>query len=155
MASQCKFTASYYDSETGKSEEFKCKEEVWTRGFCIFHDEKYLQDKDNFEERKQEVTKRLMDKVTNSIDHNEALFCIGYYLPLVEIHANFTKPVYFSDATLQGANLSRAEFSGKDDFSLARFCGEANFKSEFKDRAYSRYALFEYNFTGVLVSGES
>ena len=113
MAAQCKFTTAYDDLETSKWEKFKCKEEAVTQGFCIFHDEKYLQDKDNFEEHKQEVTKRLMDKVTNSIDHNEALFCIGYYLPVIEIQAkNFTKPVYFRNATLQGANFSGAEFSG-------------------------------------------
>ena len=42
----------------------------------IFHDENYLQDKDNFEEHKQEVAKRLMDKVINSTDHNEGLFIL-------------------------------------------------------------------------------
>jgi Pentapeptide repeats (9 copies) len=130
-------------------EEFKCKEEAWTRGFCIFHDEKYLQDKDNFEEHKQEVTKRLMDKVTNSTTHNEALFCIGYYLPFIEIEANFTKPVYFFNAIVQGANFRGAKFSAPASFNLAEFSAPASFNlAEFSAPASFNSAKFsgEANF---------
>ena len=42
-------------------------------GLCIFHDKKYLQDKDNLEKRKQEISKRLTDKVNDSITNNIAL----------------------------------------------------------------------------------
>jgi hypothetical protein len=113
-------------------------------GFCIFHDENYLQDKNNLVERKKEVTKRLMDKVAYSIDHNKALFCIGYHLPDIKIKArNFTKPVYFSHATFQDADFSGAKFSQLAYIDLAEFSGKAYFYSAtFSEGANFNHATF-------------
>ena len=90
-------------------------------GFCIFHDNNYLQYKNNFLERKKQVTKRLIDKVTDSIAHNKALLRIAYYLPDIKIEGDFTKPVYFSDAGFQQVDFSGAKFSGEASIDSAKF----------------------------------
>jgi hypothetical protein len=47
-----------------------------------------------------------MDKVTHSIDHDKALFCIGYYLPDIKIEGAMDKLIialrtaYAKDGTL-------------------------------------------------------
>ena len=49
-------------------------EDILDSGFCIFHDENYLQDKNNdHKEHEQKVRDRLEAKVRNSIDQNEPL----------------------------------------------------------------------------------
>ena len=69
-----------------------------------------------------------MDKVRHSVDKKEALLCIGYHLPDVTIkQANFTKPVYFSNADLACVDFSETEFSRGASFGSAKFSGVANF----------------------------
>src|SRR5207248_2961376 len=106
-------------------------EDILDSGLCIFHDENYLQDKNNHKEHEQKVRDRLEIKVRNSIDQNEALLCVGYHLPDITIkQGNFTRPVYFSECEFQGlANFSLAKFSAEADFNSARFSAEANFIS--------------------------
>jgi hypothetical protein len=128
-------------------------------GLCIFHDECYLQDKNNLAEREREVTKRLMDKVAHSIDCNKALFCIGYRLPGIEIKGNFTTPVYFSHANFSApANFSAATFSARAYFTSAKFFGEANFSAAtFSARSYFNSATFSARayFTSAKFFGEA
>jgi uncharacterized protein YjbI with pentapeptide repeats len=127
---QCQFASTYYDYEAKvPGAKFECKEEDLGTGFCIFHDSNYLQDKNNFLERRQEVTKGLMDKVTDSVAHDKALFCMGYYLPDIKIEGDFTKPVYFSDAKFQQADFSGANFFGVADFHSAKFSQRVYFNS--------------------------
>jgi hypothetical protein len=95
----------------------------------MFHDKNHLQDKDNRKECENKVRDRLMDeKVRKSMDKNEALFCIGYYLPDIKIKANFTKPVYFSGAVLGQIDLSRTIFEREAFFNKVVFNGRNRFQ---------------------------
>ena len=118
---KCQFNAKYYDYESKAEVDYNCDskdEDILASGFCIFHDENYLQNKDNPEEHKQKVSKALMDKVNDSITNNKALFCIGYNLPPdIRIHGTFSKPVYFSHAKFQRVDFSSTKFSAVADFS--------------------------------------
>ena len=120
---ECKFITEYWDHERSEDVDYNCDskdEDILESGLCIFHDENYLQDKNNHKEQEQKVRDRLEAKVRNSIDQNEPLFCIGHHLPdTIFKQANFTKPVYFSEC----------RFQGLADFSLAKFSVEANFDS--------------------------
>src|SRR6476661_7312694 len=100
---RCQFTANYYNLETRESTQFNCEKDALDNGlFCIFHDEKYLQDQNNSKEHEQKAKKELMDKVSSSLTQKEVLFCIGYHLPdNITIRGDFTKPVYFSKAKFQ------------------------------------------------------
>ena len=130
----CKFTAKYWDHERSEYVDYNCDskdEDILDSGLCIFHDENYLQDKNNHKEHEQKVRDRLETKVRNSIDQNEPLFCIGYHLPDIIIkQANFTKPVYFSECEFQGlADFYSATFSAEAHFPKAKFSSEAHFNS--------------------------
>ena len=123
---KCQFTAKYYDYERLAEADYKCHddEESVGSGRCMFHDEKYLQDKNN--QKEQKVRDRLMSKVDYSIDQSQALFCIGYHVPDIEIKANFAAPVYFSKCEFQGrVDLYGASFQGTGDFGFGTFSGEA------------------------------
>jgi hypothetical protein len=90
-------------------------------GFCIFHDNHYLQDKTNYEEHKGKVMERLKHKVDRAISNNEPLLCIGYQLPgfsLSDLIYNweFTKPVYFSGSQFLGKQISLELNSKKQTF---------------------------------------
>jgi hypothetical protein len=129
----CRYFTKYYNFRRKSPEEgskFKCEEESLDNGFCIFHDEEYLQDKDSFEEHKEKVSNRLIAKVNDSITNNKALFCIGYYLPDITFKtnfANFAQPIYFSKAKLKQVDFSKAKFCGIVSFIEAEFSGKANF----------------------------
>jgi uncharacterized protein YjbI with pentapeptide repeats len=129
---KCQFTTKYWDYESKALVDYNCNSkdgEVLDSGFCIFHDENYLQDKNNHKEREQEVVTKLMVKVNNSIDRKEALLCIGYRLPDIKIKGNFTKPLYFLQAKFQQIDFSLAKFSGEASFNSAEFSEKANFGS--------------------------
>jgi uncharacterized protein YjbI with pentapeptide repeats len=103
-------------------------------GFCIFHDEDYLQDKTNHDEHKRTVLNRLKRKVNHAISNNEPLFCIGFQLhdfslsDLRSISNEFSKPVYFSRSHFFGkADFYKADFKGEVHFDGAKFQGEAYF----------------------------
>ncbi|MGB8035622.1 MAG: hypothetical protein WCF03_17545 [Nitrososphaeraceae archaeon] len=75
---ECKFTTEYWEHErSGERVDYNCDskdEDILDSGFCIFHDENYLQDKNNdHKEHEQKVRDRLEAKVRNSIDQNEPL----------------------------------------------------------------------------------
>jgi hypothetical protein len=79
---KCQFNTKYYDYESKAEVDYNCDskdEDILASGLCIFHDENYLQDKDNPIEHKQKVSKTLMDKVNDSIANNKALFCISIF----------------------------------------------------------------------------
>ena len=85
---ECKFTTKYLDYERSEYAYYNCDskdEDILDSGLCIFHDENYLQDKNNHKEHEQKVRDRLETKVRNSIDQNEALLCVGYHLPDITI----------------------------------------------------------------------
>jgi uncharacterized protein YjbI with pentapeptide repeats len=118
---------------------FYCDEEPLASGFCVFHDEGYLQDKTNNEDHKRKVLDRLWHKVNHALSNNEPLLCIGFQLPDfslsdLSISKEFTVPVYFSDSQFVGkAHFTEANFKGTADFSGANFQGgaffyEANFE---------------------------
>jgi hypothetical protein len=71
MSDICKFTTKYSDYEAVdvgfKEVSFRCQEKKEpSSGWCIFHDKDYLQDKDNYENRKKTVLERLKQKVNHS-----------------------------------------------------------------------------------------
>lgn len=146
---KCQFNAKYYDYESKAEVDYNCDskdEDILASGFCIFHDENYLQNKDNPEEHKQKVSKALMDKVNDSITNNKALFCIGYNLPPdIRIHGTFSKPVYFSHAKFQRVDFSSTKFSAVADFSEAIFEGESTFrKTHFSgEKVFFKKAIFQ------------
>ena len=74
---ECKFTTKYWNFEVSRGVDYNCDskdEDILDSGFCIFHDENYLQDKNNdHKEHEQKVRDRLEAKVRNSIDQNEPL----------------------------------------------------------------------------------
>ena len=138
---ECKFTTKYLDHERSIKVDYNCDskdEDVLDSGLCIFHDENYLQDRNNHKEHEQKVRDRLEAKVNKSVDQNEPLF-IGYHLPdIIFKRANFTKPVYFSECEFQGlAYFSSATFSAEADFSSANFQGVTDLNNAaFFDRTY-------------------
>ena len=136
----CQFTAIYWNYESKATVDYNCDskdEEVLDSGFCIFHDENYLQDKDSRKENEQNVRGKLMAKVLKSLEKREPLFCIGYFIPSIRINDIFTNTVYFSKCKFQGVtNFDQAKFS-EADFSSAEF-SEADFSSaEFSEADFS------------------
>jgi hypothetical protein len=112
---KCQYPTKYWDYESLAEVPFHCDsrdEDILPSGVCLFHDENYLQDKDNHKEREQEVVTKLMVRVNKSIDQKEALLCVGYHLPDNIMIVDFTKPVYFCQAKLQRIDFSSAKFSG-------------------------------------------
>jgi uncharacterized protein YjbI with pentapeptide repeats len=79
------------------------------------------------------VLERLKQKVNHAISHNEPLLCIGFQLSDfslsdLNIRKEFTKPVHFSAANLQGGVLfNKANFQLRPDFNIANFEGKADF----------------------------
>jgi hypothetical protein len=105
---KCQFTTKYWNYESQKEIPYNCDSEnvdVLDSGLRIFHEKRYLEGylfhRDQFEpleisKRIERVTKRLMDKMNDSLANKKALLCIGYYLPYITFkQANFAKPVYF------------------------------------------------------------
>ena len=172
----CQFTAIYWNYESKATVDYNCDskdEEVLDSGFCIFHDENYLQDKDSRKENEQNVRGKLMAKVLKSLEKREPLFCIGYFIPSIRINDIFTNTVYFSKCKFQGvtnfdqakfseadfssaefseADFSSAKFSKKADFGFAEFSGQANFSSakfseaDFSSAKFSGQADFSITF---------
>jgi uncharacterized protein YjbI with pentapeptide repeats len=155
--------------------DFKCQEMPLVSGFCIFHDENYLQDRTASEEHKRNVLNRLKHKVNHAISNNEPLLCIGFQLEdfslsdLSIISKEFTKPVYFNGSrffgnadffktNFQEANFSGANFQGKANFSGANFQGKANFPvANFQGIAFFPVANFQgkASFTLAKFQGEA
>jgi hypothetical protein len=68
-------SAEYWDHERSEDVDYNCDskdEDILDSVLCIFHDENYLQDKNNnHKEHEQNVRDRLEAKVRDSIDQNE------------------------------------------------------------------------------------
>jgi uncharacterized protein YjbI with pentapeptide repeats len=161
---KCKFPSTdYYDYEINNTVEFNCQEEPLDSGFCIFHDNDYLQDRTDNEEHKRKVLDRLKNKVNHAISNNDSLLCIGFQLPdfslsdLRSISKEFTKSVYFNGSRFFGkADFFRAKFQGGADFKEVNFEGpavfdEANFQGglEFiRTKFQGGASFFEAKFQG-------
>jgi hypothetical protein len=145
----CRFTTWYYNYEIYENVEFNCQEEPLASGFCVFHDQDYLQDKTNNEEHKRKVLERLKHKVNHVISNNEPLFCIGFQLPDfslsdLNISKDFAKSVYFSNAWFLGkANFFGAQFKGEARFDNVQFQKVANlYHAQFQNEATFSKAYF-------------
>jgi hypothetical protein len=103
-------------------------------GFCIFHEKDYLQDMTNYENHKRKILERLEYKVNHAISNNKPLLCIGFQLHNFSLSdlsfsKEFTKPIHFSAANLQGGVLfNKANFQLRPDFNIANFEGRADFR---------------------------
>ena len=154
---KCRFTATYWDYERRAIIDYICdakEENVLESGFCIFHDENYLQDRKNSKEREQKVNIEFIDMVGESISQKKALVCIGYHLPnIIMRKLDFVKPVYFCNAKFQLIDFSSASFSevAEADFDSAVFFGEVNFSSTKFSEAHFKSVEFsgEVNFRSV------
>jgi hypothetical protein len=110
---------------------FRCNEKPRTDSskFCIFHDEKYVED--YYPEYEHEAAERFEEKVRKSSSENISLECIGYFIPYVEFvkltEKAFSQPVYFNNATFYGANFRRAQISNEAYFDGAEFSNKADF----------------------------
>jgi uncharacterized protein YjbI with pentapeptide repeats len=146
---------------------FVCDEEVsHDKVLCLFHDEDFLNY--NIAENERRVLSRLTEKVNDSIDKDEHLFCIGYILPNIIIDKNFKKPVYFnycrfrsvdfSNTTFLQVSFVEATFSAEANFSSTRFSSRANFrKATFSAEANFFQSLFktDVDFSEVTFSAEA
>ena len=162
ILAKCRFSIEYLDYESKKKMPYNCDSEnvdVLESSLCIFHEERYLEGyffhddfgakevsnfTDTLELRTQRVTKRLKEKINDSIVNQKALFCIGYHFPdNITIKGDFTKPVYFFKATLRWIDFSLAKFSAQADFHSAEFSRGADFGSaEFSEQANFDSAKF-------------
>jgi hypothetical protein len=103
-------------------------EDILDSGFCIFHDNNYLQHYlfSFREERKRNIIKKLMMRVKESKENKKPLLCIGYHLPDVTIKETLTLPVYFTKCEFEGvADFSESSFEAQADFTSAEFSREA------------------------------
>ncbi len=120
-------TCTFKIDDTNVPEEYrKCGQKPSEdKHLCLFHDESIL--RDNKPENKDKVIEKLNDRIDECIVNNEPLYCIGYYLPDIEIKREFKQPVWFSHCKFQKANFFGYIFSAKVDFSGARFEAEVDF----------------------------
>jgi uncharacterized protein YjbI with pentapeptide repeats len=127
---KCQFTTIYHDFVNEEDSHFKCEEEALHTDFCVFHDKNYFLDKTCLgEHNKQRAIQRLKDKINYIICHNEALFCINYHLPSIEIREKFTNAVYFLGCKFLGvADFFNTNFQERADFTFSTFQGTADFR---------------------------
>ncbi len=136
-----------------RSKKFKCDQEsLEGEDLCLFHDEGFLKG-DVRQENKDKVIEKLNDRIDKSIANNEPLYCIGYYLPDLEIKREFKRPVWFSHCKFQLTNFSGATFSDKADFSGATFLDKANFgdaifsaEADFRKTKFKRANFYRTKF---------
>jgi uncharacterized protein YjbI with pentapeptide repeats len=174
--SKCQYKSYYYA-------DFECDELPLDTGskFCIFHDINYLKATHDslYYYRKEQVVKRLKEKLSEYCSNHRPLKFIGYFLPEISFkNRQFAEALYFSDTTFYGvADFSGVRFSSQADFSRARFTqayfrdstfdGDVNLQgsfnesiyfsnAEFNDRAHFVGAIFGVaNFVGAKFSGEA
>jgi uncharacterized protein YjbI with pentapeptide repeats len=123
----CEFTDRYYNYQIDKWEIYNCDQEPLSNNkLCLFHDEQYLKDCNN-PKNKENVIRKLDEKINNSILNNVPLVCIGYYIPEIKINKEFNQQVYFKDCKFQRVNFNGSTFSAEVTFSYSIFSDEANF----------------------------
>jgi uncharacterized protein YjbI with pentapeptide repeats len=137
--------------------------DILKSGLCIFHDEKYLKNPKDKESNKQNIKRKLTEKIEKCISDNKVLMCIEYHLPdfTFENFKNFTIPANFSGTIFVGpvnfseaqftkeAIFSEAQFTKEAIFSEAQFTKEANFywtqfteKADFSEAQFTKEAIF-------------
>jgi uncharacterized protein YjbI with pentapeptide repeats len=112
----CKFKEKYFDFEKNQTELFKCDEEA-EHELCPFHDKNY-----------DSVKKSIMldSKIKEAVEKSLPLFCIGYILSEITIKEAFSKPVYFTKASIASINVEDSNFR-EADFSGAIIDRQSNF----------------------------
>jgi uncharacterized protein YjbI with pentapeptide repeats len=150
----CQFKDKRYGYECDTPEP-----DVLKSGWCIFHDNEYLNDPDKRQSNEQNIIRKLSDKIENSISDNKPLTCIKYRLPSFIFYKNFTIPVNFSEAIFMGSvDFSGAQFTEEANFSGAQFTEKAIFyNAQFTKEAYFNGAQFteEANFSGAQFTKEA
>jgi len=142
MPEKCKYENLYFDYDSDEFKTYKCEEDVVKDGLCIFHHKKY------WEENKDEVRKKFMEKVKNAIKNKEPLLCIGYNLSKVDLSKiKFEIPVYFLNTVFhEEVYFSFVEFNREVDFRGATFLSDADFfKATFLSKADFSEAKFSSN----------
>jgi len=155
----CLFNTKYFDYKKNEPVKFSCTEKPIENGYCIFHDEKFADDK--------KIVKLIEERIKNSVSKKIPLFCIGYKVPTLRIKEFFSAPIYFNksefnDVNFSGSKFEQADFSGtifnKADFSDTSF-EEADFlgmkcknvinfsKSKFKKANFSEAIFQSANFS--------
>jgi hypothetical protein len=156
LKTNCRFRAAYFDLESKKEKLFQCDEMHVENGYCIFH--VGYDDESRFVQYRQDIIKRLQEKIDESDRKEQPLYCIGYFLPTLQLQNHtFHKPVYFTFAKfigymncshsdfLAGADFSGAEFNKETLFIQDEFYNHADFfKTLFKDRVSFSKARFWY-----------
>jgi uncharacterized protein YjbI with pentapeptide repeats len=132
---QCKFKDEDFVFQCDESTDLKS-------GLCVFHDENYLNDPEYKETNKQNVQRKLTEKIKNGISENKPLIFIKYHLPeFAFTREKITTPIDFSGTKFMGeVNFSHTEFTDvyfydtlfteEADFSGAQFKKEAHFGSQ-------------------------
>ncbi len=141
---QCQAETGFADVAREGFPPLLCEENATDTGFCIFHDEKYLQDEAEGELRRKEVVSTLMQKVKQftsdtTRDNRKRLVCNRYNLPGITIKEHFTNQVFFWDCHFHGT----ANFSGSFFESNANFCGSTFYQqTSFYNVGFVNPALF-------------
>ncbi len=154
----------YFDSSTHKFELFSCNEDAVKDSYCIFHHPTYWQD------NKEEIRNKFMEKVDSAIENGEELFCVGYNLPRIIIsEIKFVSPVHFENAIFHDltifsetefteASFFRAEFTvanfnfsvfANAIFSEAKFSGAYFYAAKFYQASFNSSELSEAIFDGA------
>jgi uncharacterized protein YjbI with pentapeptide repeats len=113
-----------YEYKT-KSVDFKCSELVHNRDatHCMFHDTNYLKG-DNYEKNKEKVASGFKRKLLAYNSNDMPLEFFGYCLPDISFeNEEFSKEIYFNDATLYVGNFIKTKFSKAANFHKTTFYG--------------------------------
>jgi hypothetical protein len=92
---------------------FTCLELVHNREAtrCMFHDINYLKG-DNYEKNKEKVANRFKRKLAKYDSNDTDFEFFGYCLPDISFeNQEFSKELYFNDATFYVVNFTKAKFS--------------------------------------------
>lgn len=95
----CNYEPKFYWDDWGEQHTFECLELPLQSGYCIFHDEKFLDDPSNGDIVKQEFMKR----ITEGLENKRELLFIGFIPPDLELHDIVVENnIYFMYARFRG-----------------------------------------------------
>jgi hypothetical protein len=156
----CKFSIKFFDLESRKFQDFKCKNNILDTDLCIFHDRDYLKVCDaRAAEHNAKVDYAFKKKVDESLLDNNPLTCIGYRLHHVKLsNKEFKKPVYFINCKINRAGFNHSVFHDGAEFTGVEVSGESNFyDADFSHKAYFAEAKFfgDTRFTRAKFSNEA
>ena len=124
---ECNFKTKFYNYKKKETDTFVCNENAQKSGLCIYHDEKY--------DNKDELNKKIKEKIEIALAEKKSLICIGYNIPNVKAEGTFSEPIYFTRANFQNVDFSGSKFN-QIDFSGSKF-HEADFsKTLFNDAGF-------------------